>query len=561
MEVDVLVVGSGCGGLTAAIAAKKFGSEKVLLIEKGNFYGGTSATSGGVIWIPQNMHARNNGAEDSFEDAFAYLQATTPSEEFNTQLVSTFLSKGPEMVQFLDEHTDAAYQSMAHYPDYFADAPGAKLGNRALEPVPFSGDKLENDYSNLHPSNPMTVLFGRYAIDFDQVHAFSTQAQGWISEFVKIFFAYWSDIVWRLKTKRSRKLCFGSAAIARLLYSAKKAEVDLRLQSFLMDIEVVENRVVGALVNLNGHTTKIKINKGIILAMGGFGKSQNLREKYLPQPTNKDWGCEPSTNTGDWIEIAKKINAKLKFMDKAWWVTTLKAPNEDFPRLSDFEKAMPGNFTINKSGKRITNESQNYLTFMLDVLKKQSNGESCAPMYMIFDAAYRRKYPVGPLMPGKFYPDFLIKKSWFKSKFLTKAKTIEELAQKLSIDSEELAKTIHKVNQFAETGIDTEYNRGQNARDVFFGDPENKPNPCLGPIKTGPFYAMELNPGEFATCGGFAINEDAAVLDNNNSPIQGLYATGNCTAALLPRYPGPGATLGPAMTFGYLAGKKLSEAE
>lgn len=558
MEVDVLVVGSGCGGLTAAISAKKFGSEKVLLIEKANVFGGTSATSGGVIWIPQNMHAINNGAQDSFKDAFAYLEATTPAEEFNPHLVSTFLNKGPEMVRFLDKETDVAYQSMGHYPDYFADAPGAKLGDRALEPVPFSGDKLEKDYFKLHPSNPMTVLFGRYAIDFDQVHAFSTQAPGWISEFIKIFFGYWSDIFWRIKTKRSRKLCFGSAAIARLLYSAKKAGIDLRLQSKLLDIEIKENKVVGALVNLNGENIKIKTNKGIVLAMGGFGKSQTLREKYLPKPTNKDWGCEPTTNTGDWIEIANRINAKLKFMDKAWWVTTLKAPNEDFPRLSDFEKAMPGNYTINKSGKRIANESQNYLTFMLDVLEKQSQGESCNPMYMIFDASYRKKYPVGPLMPGKFYPDFLINKSWFKSKFLTKAKTIDELAIKLSINSEELAKTIRKVNQFAESGIDTEYHRGQNARDIFFGDPDNKPNPCLGPIKKGPFYAMELNPGEFATCGGFEINEHGAVLDNNNAPIEGLYATGNCTAALLPRYPGPGATLGPAMTFGYLAGKKLN---
>ena len=187
MEVDILVVGSGCRGLTAAISAKKFGSEKVLLIEKANVFGGTSATSGGVIWIPQNMHAINNGAQDSFKDAFAYLEATTPAEEFNPHLVSTFLNTGPEMVRFLDKETDVAYQSMAHYPDYFADAPGAKLGDRALEPVPFSGDKLEKDYFNLHPSNPMTVLFGRYAIDFDQVHAFSTQAPGWISEFIKIF--------------------------------------------------------------------------------------------------------------------------------------------------------------------------------------------------------------------------------------------------------------------------------------------------------------------------------------------------------------------------------------
>jgi 3-oxosteroid 1-dehydrogenase len=309
-----------------------------------------------------------------------------------------------------------------------------------------------------------------------------------------------------------------------------------------------------------GKILKVQARRGVIVASGGFGQNQEMREKYLPKPTNSDWGCEPKTNTGDPIKAAEAIGAQLKFMDKAWWVTTVKAPNEEFPRLSEIEKSLPGNYTVNTSGKRFANESQNYLTFMLEVLEKEKLGESCAPMYMIFDANHRKNYPVGPLMPGKFFPDSLVKivhRDWFGSDFLTSASTVEELALQIGIDADALKATVNRVNDFSATGKDLDFKRGDNERDRFSGDPTLL-NPCLGPVDKAPFYAMRIDPGEFATCGGMAINEPGQVLNNDNQPITGLYATGNCTPALLTTYPGPGATIGPAMTFGFIAAKHLS---
>jgi 3-oxosteroid 1-dehydrogenase len=464
------------------------------------------------------------------------------------------------MVKFMQDHTDARYTSLEHYPDYFQDAPGVKLGNRALEPLPVSADVLGDDVDNLHPSGPQTIVFGRYGVNFEESHAFTTQSPGWFRLFAKIFLTYWLDFSWRIKRKRSRRLAFGAASVTRLFASVKKRNIPIWRSAELKEFILGDNRVIGAVIHKDGRLIKVQARRGVIVASGGFGQNQEMREKYLPKPTNSDWGCEPKTNTGDPIKAAEAIGAQLKFMDKAWWVTTVKAPNEEFPRLSEVEKSLPGNYTVNKSGKRFANESQNYLTFMLEVLDKEKKGESCAPMYMIFDANHRKNYPVGPLMPGKFFPDKLIKiihKDWFESDFLTTANTIEELAIQTGIDSEALQSTVKRVNNFSVTGKDLDFQRGDNERDRFSGDPSLL-NPCLGPIDKAPFYAMRIDPGEFATCGGMAINEYGQVLDNDNQAIAGLYATGNCTPALLTTYPGPGATIGPAMTFGFIAGKHIS---
>ncbi|MDB2599948.1 FAD-dependent oxidoreductase [Gammaproteobacteria bacterium] len=557
---DVLVIGSGCGGLTAALTADISNPAKVLVIEKSHLIGGTSATSGGVIWIPDNHLGKEKGAQDSISEAKDYLKATIPTDEFNEPLIDAYLDQGPKMVKFMQDHTDARYTSLEHYPDYFQDAPGVKLGNRALEPLPVSADVLGDDVDNLHPSGPQTIVFGRYGVNFEESHAFTTQSPGWFRLFAKIFLTYWLDFSWRIKRKRSRRLAFGAASVTRLFASVKKRNIPIWRSAELKEFILGDNRVIGAVIHKDGRLIKVQARRGVIVASGGFGQNQEMREKYLPKPTNSDWGCEPKTNTGDPIKAAEAIGAQLKFMDKAWWVTTVKAPNEEFPRLSEVEKSLPGNYTVNKSGKRFANESQNYLTFMLEVLDKEKKGESCAPMYMIFDANHRKNYPVGPLMPGKFFPDKLIKiihKDWFESDFLTTANTIEELAIKIGIDSEALQSTVKRVNNFSVTGKDLDFQRGDNERDRFSGDPSLL-NPCLGPIDKPPFYAMRIDPGEFATCGGMVINEYGQVLDNDNQAIAGLYATGNCTPALLTTYPGPGATIGPAMTFGFIAGKHIS---
>ena len=557
---DVLVIGSGCGGLTAALTADISNPAKVLVIEKSHLIGGTSATSGGVIWIPDNHLGKEKGAQDSISEAKDYLKATIPADEFNEPLIDAYLDQGPKMVKFMQDHTDARYTSLEHYPDYFQDAPGVKLGNRALEPLPVSADVLGDDVDNLHPSGPQTIVFGRYGVNFEESHAFTTQSPGWFRLFAKIFLTYWLDFSWRIKRKRSRRLAFGAASVTRLFASIKKRNIPIWRSAALQEFILRDNKVIGAVIQKDGRLIKVQARRGVIVASGGFGQNQEMREKYLPKPTNSDWGCEPKTNTGDPIKAAEAIGAQLKFMEKAWWVTTVKAPNEEFPRLSEVEKSLPGNYTVNKSGKRFANESQNYLTFMLEVLDKEKKGESCAPMYMIFDANHRKNYPVGPLMPGKFFPDKLVKiihRDWFGSDFLTTANTIEELAIQTGIDSEALQSTVERVNNFSATGKDLDFQRGDNERDRFSGDPSLL-NPCLGPIDKAPFYAMRIDPGEFATCGGMAINEYGQVLDNDNQAIAGLYATGNCTPALLTTYPGPGATIGPAMTFGFIAGKHIS---
>ena len=557
---DVLVIGSGCGGLTAALTADISNPAKVLVIEKSHLIGGTSATSGGVIWIPDNHLGKEKGAQDSISEAKDYLKATIPADEFNEPLIDAYLDQGPKMVKFMQDHTDARYTSLEHYPDYFQDAPGVKLGNRALEPLPVSADVLGDDVDNLHPSGPQTIVFGRYGVNFEESHAFTTQSPGWFRLFAKIFLTYWLDFSWRIKRKRSRRLAFGAASVTRLFASIKKRNIPIWRSAALQEFILRDNKVIGAIIQKDGRLIKVQARRGVIVASGGFGQNQEMREKYLPKPTNSDWGCEPKTNTGDPIKAAEAIGAQLKFMDKAWWVTTVKAPNEEFPRLSEVEKSLPGNYTVNKSGKRFANESQNYLTFMLEVLDKEKKGESCAPMYMIFDANHRKNYPVGPLMPGKFFPDKLVKiihRDWFGSDFLTSANTIEELAIQTGIDSEALQSTVERVNNFSATGKDVDFQRGDNERDRFSGDPTLL-NPCLGPVDKAPFYAMRIDPGEFATCGGMAINEYGQVLDNDNQAIAGLYATGNCTPALLTTYPGPGATIGPAMTFGFIAGKHIS---
>ncbi len=554
------MVGSGCGGLTAALTANISNSASVLVIEKNDLIGGTSATSGGVIWIPNNHHAIKAGADDSISEAKEYLKATIPQDEFNEPMIDAYLEHGPKMVRFMEDNTDVSYSSLEHYPDYFQDAPGVKLGNRALEPSPVSADTLGNDVDNLHPSGPQTILFGRYGVNFEESHAFTTQSPGWLKLFFKIFLKYWLDIPWRMKRKRSRRLAFGAASVTRLISSVKARNIPIWRSAELKEYIYENNRVVGALVKKDNQVIKIRTTRGIIVASGGFGQNQAMREEYLPKPTNADWGCEPKTNTGDPIKAAEAIGAQLKFMNKAWWVTTVKAPDEDFPRLSEVEKSMPGNYTVNKSGKRFANESQNYLTFMLEVLEKQSKGESFTPMYMIFDSNHRKNYPVGPLMPGKFFPDSLVKfvhKNWFNNDFITRANSIEELAKKTGIDTDGLIETIKKVNEFSKNGKDLDFQRGDNERDRFSGD-QTLLNPCLGPVNKAPYYAMRIDPGEFATCGGMLINENGQVIDQNNNPIAGLYATGNCTPALLTTYPGPGATIGPAMTFGFIAGKHIS---
>jgi len=319
-----------------------------------------------------------------------------------------------------------------------------------------------------------------------------------------------------------------------------------------------DGRVVGAVGEKEGKTLRIQARKGVVLAAGGFEHNQAMREKYLPKPTDHKWSGGTPDNTGDAISEGLRLGARMEQMDGAWWCNTIYAPGEPAPRMSVMEKSYPGTIVVNPAGERFSNESQNYMTYQLETFEKHSDEYPCVPSWQIFDATFRATYMVGPLYNSKFRPDWALPASFEKEGFFAKAGTVRELAAKISVDADGLENTISKCNGYARTGKDLDLQRGDSLYDRYYGDPRVEPNPCLAPIEKAPYYAMKVDPGDFGTQGGMATTANAEVIHESGDTIPGLYAIGNCSAAVLPNYPGPGSTLGPAMTFAYQAAKHIT---
>ena len=560
-EFDVVVVGSGNGALTAALCSHD-GGAKTLVIEKSSQFGGTSATSGGGVWIPNNRYAKAENVNDSDQDARNYINSVSPEGMIKDELIETYISEGPRMIDYLHENSQVKYRNLAHYPDYFPDNTGGKEGNRSMEPEPISGTELGEDLSKLREQHPQTAFtMGPINMNFTQVEGqlLLGALPGWKTQFAKLFTKYILDLTMRLKWGwKDRRLTMGNAGIARLILSLNDRNVDLWTLTAMTDLVDENGKVIGIKATKDGSSINIKANKGVILAAGGFERDQDLRDKYLPKPSNAEWSAANIHNTGDALKAALKLGADTHQMDTGWWSTTMKVPGQEKGWLSMVDKSMPGNYTVNKNGERFSNESQNYVSFVNDMFKKFDEGNPCAPCYMIFDSNFRKNRPCGPLLQGSMQPDSSVPKEWWTPSFLSKGETLEELAEIAGINPEGLKATQAKVNEYSITGKDIELSRGDSAYDRYYGDPSVTPNPCLAPLQEGPFYCMVLYPGEMGTAGGLVIDTNARVLKQDGQPIDGLYACGNVTTALLPTYPGPGSTLGPAMTFAYLAAKDIT---
>ncbi len=558
-STDVLVVGSGNGALTSALCAREMGIKDVLVIEKQAKYGGTSALSGGGVWIPCNRYALAAGAEDSLEDAREYLRHTLPEGVVPDQIIDTYLREGPRMVEFLHQRTRVRYLSLDHYPDYYSSLPGARHGHRSMEPEPIMRDALGAEADTLQDTHHMMWLFDRIGFTQSEGQQLICRLPGWTRLLARLMWDYAKDVRWWLKHRRGRRLCTGSAGIARLRLSMIERDMPLWLNTALSQLITDDTgRVIGAEVQRNGKTLRIEARRGVVLAAGGFEHNQSMRERYLPKPTNSAWSAGTPGNTGEVMQQAMKLGAATAQMNGAWWCSTTTTPGEPCPRLSIMEKSLPGNCVVDRQGKRIANESQNYMAYQLALFKRHSQGQPAVPSWMVFDARFRAAYFVGPLLTSGFKPDFTLPKSYFDSGFLTRANSIRELAIKTGIDPDGLHQTIKQMNEYANTGKDLEMQRGDAEYDRYYGDPTVQPNPCLAPIAQAPFYAMRIDPGDFGTQGGLVINHNAQVMNTRGEPIAGLYACGNITAATLPTYPGPGSTLGPAMTFGWQAAKHIS---
>jgi 3-oxosteroid 1-dehydrogenase len=553
--VDVLVVGSGAGGMAGAITAQREGLT-TLCIEKADRYGGSTAYSGGVIWIPDNDKMASAGVKDSEEDAFTYLDQLV-SQDVPREKIRTYVQKAKEMLRYFEQHTLLEYEPASVYPDYYAHIPGAKSGARSMDPVPFTRRKLGKVLSDemIRPFRDEENTFYMTANEAHQFFSFTPLSPLVI---VRTMLRYWLDIPFRLKGESDNRLTLGKALVGRLRKSMELVGAPLWLSAPLKDLDVAEDGLWLATVEREGKAVEVEA-KNVIFASGGFEKNQELREKYLPQPTCSDWSAANPNNTGDSLPIAEKLGAQIAMLDYVWWTPTYILPDGKVEALI-VNKSMPGCVIVNAAGQRFCNEAEPYEDFVKHQYQAHKDDIPSIPAYFVFDARYRKEYPIGSMMePAKYVKDakhqHLFDKGWIK-----KADTLEALAQLCGIDQQGLLETTNKMAMFAESGKDADFGKGDAPIDRYYSDHRLPRNPCLAALSDAPFYAIEIWPGDLGTKGGLVTNENAQMLNQDGDPIKGLYATGNASAALMgDSYPGAGATIGPALTFAYIAAQHIAK--
>jgi 3-oxosteroid 1-dehydrogenase len=555
---DVIVVGSGAGAMTSAVFLADHGFS-VLIVEKSDKYGGTSAISGGGIWIPNNHYFAKLNGNDTYATALRYLQAAAGEHVDETRL-RTYLDNAPKMIEELTQTSRVRYAVAAKYPDYYPHLPGALAGGRTLDPEFFDTSLLGDELDNLRKPSPSTLLMGCIAWTARDAHKVMARGFGWRLLIMGLMLRYKLDFKWRRKSKIDRRASLGSSLVASLRRSLMDRNVPLWLNTDFAGLLTKDGRVSGVSVRRNGAEVQLHARHGVILASGGFEQNQALREKYLPQPTRMAWSATPpGNNTGAALEAGLAQGAATALMDWAWWAPTIAVPGEEKPRGIFAERAFPGAIVVNSLGRRFVNEAAPYLEFV-DAMYRDNGltGGKSVPAWVIFDGHFRFNYAMGPLMPGQIMPDSRLRKEWLNTLYW-KDDTLAGLARQIGVDAAGLEATVVKVNEYARTGKDPDFGRGGNVFDRYYGDSNIKPNPCLAPLRKGAYYAMRLDAGDIGTKGGLLTNEHAQVVREDGAAIAGLYAIGNCSASVMgTSYPGAGGTLGPAMTFGYVAANHLA---
>ncbi|MHA7835415.1 MAG: FAD-dependent oxidoreductase [Algiphilus sp.] len=554
---DVVVVGSGAGGMTAALRSQALGLSSVVL-EKTDRYGGTTAVSGGGIWIPCNDQIPGVGGNDSYEEALDYMRHLTRGEVPESR-IAAYLKQAPEMVRTLAEEADVHFRSVRKYPDYFPDTPGGKPGYRTMEPAAFDAARLGAVFDEQREPYAGTQLMGRISMDQVEAHTLFTKGKGWIRLTLGMMWRYWTDFRWRRRTKRDRRLTLGQALVGSLRAALQRQQVPLRLNTALVSLVEEGGRVVGVEVDTPNGRQRVQARRGVVLATGGFESNQEMREQYLPAPTRAEWTAAPGVNHGEGIRAGQALGADCAFMNLTWGTPTVHMPGVT-PQPGLFvERALPGSLMVNQKGERFCNEAGPYTEVVYAIYRNHEATGACVPCWFIFDGRFRKNYPAGPTLPGSIQPDSKLPKDWW-DKVIYRADTLEALAAKIGVDAQGLQASVERMAQHAARGGDIEFDKGGNVFDRYYSDPSVGPNPCLGPIEKPPFYAMRVDPGELGTKGGLLTDEHARVLRQaDGQAIPGLYAVGNCSAAVMGRtYAGPGATLGPAMTFAYIAAQDIA---
>jgi 3-oxosteroid 1-dehydrogenase len=517
-EVDVLVVGTGAAGLTAAIAAADAGAS-VLVVESTGKWGGTTALSGGGLWMPTNPLIKG---EDSVEKALTYMAEAigdagpASSPERRRAFVETI----PEVYALL-AGKGVRWVASHDYPDYYPDRPGGMVG-RGIEVEPFDTKKLGEWFATFRGRDSMPA-----PLKTDDVWLLS-RAWSTPSGFVRgARFVF--RTLFGLATGK-RLFGIGSALTASLFTIVRDQKTEVLLNTPLTELLLEDGKIVGAVAG----GLRIRTGK-IILGAGGFAHHKEWREKHHG---TAGFTSAADGDTGDVIRIAEAAGARLELMDDAWWGASVPLP-DGHAQFVLSERSMPYSIVVDQRGERYTNESASYIDFGHAMLER----DNAIPSWLILDTRHRRRYLFNAFLTGT--------KKLREAGIVVSADTVAELAQKINIDPARLQATIERFNGFARSGVDADFGRGRTVYDNYYGDPTVKPNPNLGPIEKGPFTAVQLVPGDLGTKGGLLTDENGAV-----TGVSGLYAAGNTTASVMGRtYPGPGSTIAPAVVFGYRAGR------
>ena len=531
--------------MTAALAAHVHGLETVLL-EKSSYFGGSTARSGGGVWIPNNYALKAAGQGDDPEQTRLYLDSIVGDVVPKIRR-DTYLARGPEVMDFIKEKTPLRFVWVPQYADYHPEAPGGRASGRSAEPVPMDARFLGEELGRLHPQYtkaPANLIvtqadYRKISLGLRTIRGPLTMAKVLLKRIVSL-------------VRGQRMFAMGNAIAIGLRKGLMDAGVPVHYDTELTGLVLEDGRVVGVRVTREGVESVVRARRGVVLGSGGFEKNLEMREKYQPQPTSVDWTTGSQFNTGGGVLAGIAAGAQVDLMDDAWWGPTIPLPSGPWFCLA--ERNLPGSIIVNQAGQRFMNEALPYVEAVHEIYRGEATGIGHVPAWMIIDQRYRNRYLFAGLSPRQPFPG-----RWYKNGTVKKAATIEELADQIDVPPGALTETLARFNGFAAAGVDDDFHRGESAYDQYYSDPTVKPNPSLHVIDQAPFYAVKIVPGDLGTKGGLVTDEQARVLRADGSVIPGLYAAGNCSSAVMGRtYAGPGATIGPALTFGYLAAEAIA---
>lgn len=556
-ECDVLVAGSGCSGMSAAITARYRGLD-VLIVEKQPRFGGTTARSGGWLWIPGTSLAKAYGIEEAPEQARTYLRHEA-GNNFDAARVDAFLSAGPEAVDFFTTRTALRFDMPLVFPDYHAEAPGGAQGGRSMVTRPFDGRELGDLIKTLGMPLPELTVFGMMLGSGKEIIHFMRVTKS-LTSAVYVAKRLSRHLIDVLRYGRGMTLTNGNALAGRLAKSALDLKIPMWLSSPVRELAVENGAVTGAIVSREGRDVRVHARQGVVLACGGFPHDVERRKKMFPHaPTGHEhFSPGPTGNTGDGLRLAESAGGHIedRLLNAAAWVPVSLTTRKDgskgvMPHFID--RAKPGVIAVMRDGRRFANEGNSYHDFVQAMIKAAKPGEEIAA-FLVCDHKTLRKYGLGCVPPFPMPTGHHL-----NSGYLMRGDTLKALAAKAGIDKA-LTETVGQFNASARHGQDAAFGKGSKAYNRYQGDALHGPNPCVAPIENGPFYAIKMVIGDLGTYAGIVTDENARALDAEGRVIPGLYAVGNDMASIMGgNYPGAGITLGPALTFGYIAGQHLAD--